>query len=75
MAQQDFLNTLRKLLREAVTVRFEGAAYAKLSRVHGYADGYMAALLDAGIVDRDKLLELVREERLKHGAPLSAATH
>lgn len=57
------LETLRGLLRDVLKARFEGAAYGKLARAHGYADGYMRALLDAQIVDRASLLELVGEER------------
>lgn len=63
MAKEELMNTLRRLLRDVVTARFEGGAYAKLSRAHGYADGYMAALLDAGVMEQHSLLELVREER------------
>jgi hypothetical protein len=73
MAKEELLNVLRRLLREAVTARFEGGAYAKLSRAHGYADGYMAALLDAGVVEQEMLLRLVREERLKHAGPALAS--
>jgi hypothetical protein len=63
MAREELMNVLRRLLREVTTARFEGGAYAKLSRAHGYADGYMAALLDAGVMERDSLLKLVSEER------------
>jgi hypothetical protein len=65
MAKEELINVVRRLLREVVKARFEGGAYAKLSRAHGYADGYMAALLDAGIVERQSLLRLVGEERVK----------
>jgi hypothetical protein len=65
MAKDDLLQVVRKLLREVVRTRFEGGAYAKLSRAHGYADGYMAALLDAGIVERRTLLEVVADERIR----------
>lgn len=74
MAKEELLNVLRHLLREAVTARFEGGAYAKLSRAHGYADGYMAALLDAGVFEQESLLQLVREERLKHAGPALSST-
>ena len=33
---------------DVTRARFAGGAYAKLARAHGYADGYMRALLDAG---------------------------
>ena len=71
MAKEELMNTLRRLLRDVVTARFEGGAYAKLSRAHGYADGYMAALLDSGVMEQDSLLKLVREER---GRVATAAT-
>ena len=54
--------------------RFEGAAYAKLARAHGYADGYMRALLDAELVDRDGLLKLVGDERERFIADSDAET-
>ena len=63
MAKEDLIQVLRRLLGNVVQARFEGGAYAKLSRAHGYADGYMAALLDAGVLERDALLKVEREER------------
>jgi hypothetical protein len=65
MNQEQLLDTLRDLLRDVLKARFDGAAYAKLARAHGYADGYMRALLDAGLVDRQQLLSLVGNERQK----------
>ena len=49
--------------REVLRARFDGAAYAKLARAHGYADGYMRALLDAGLVEKRELLKVVGAER------------
>lgn len=63
MNNDQLMETLRALLRDVLKARFDGAAYAKLARAHGYADGYMRALLDAGLVDRDELLSLVGDER------------
>ncbi|HJK94917.1 MAG TPA: hypothetical protein RMH85_14655 [Polyangiaceae bacterium LLY-WYZ-15_(1-7)] len=63
MNQDELFETLRALLRDVLKARFDGAAYAKLARAHGYADGYMRALLDAGLVDRNELLDLVGNER------------
>ena len=73
MAKEELIDVVRRLLREVVKARFEGGAYARLSRAHGFADGYMAALLDAGVVERDSLLRLVGEERLKLSAPVAGA--
>ena len=63
MAKKDLVNTLRTLLRETMKARFEGGAYGKLARAHGYADGYMRALMDAGLVDQRELLTIVGSER------------
>ena len=61
------------LVRDVIKTRFEGGAYAKMSRAHGYADGYMAALMDSGTIERDQCLRVVGEERnrLAH-APATA---
>jgi hypothetical protein len=76
MAKDELMDVLRNLLRDVTTARFEGGAYAKLSRVHGYADGYMAALLDAGILEQESLLKLVCEERGRTVQPPPlASTH
>jgi hypothetical protein len=63
MAKEDLTVTLRNLLRDVMRARFEGGAYAKLARANGFADGYMRALLDAGVVDQRELLALVGTER------------
>lgn len=63
MNQDQLLNTLKTLLRDVLDTRFEGAAYAKLARAHGYADGYMRALLDSGLMTQRELLEFVGQER------------
>ncbi len=74
MEKTELLDTLRGLLRDVLKARFEGAAYAKLSRAHGYADGYMRALLDAELIDRDSLLKLVGDERERFIADSDAET-
>jgi hypothetical protein len=66
MSKEQLVDQLRTLLRDVLRLRFEGAAYAKLCRVHGYADGYMKALLDAGLVDKEALLEAVSDERRRY---------
>jgi hypothetical protein len=63
MSKQDLLSRVCELVRHVTTARFEGSAYAKLARAHGYADGYMRALMDAELVDRDELLALVGKAR------------
>ena len=72
MSNDDLKNTLRGLLREVLEARFNGGAYAKLARSHGYADGYMRALVDSGLVDRRELLQLVSAERQRFVAEVPA---
>ena len=57
------LDRAKALVADVTRVRFEGVAYAKFARAHGYADGYMRALLDAGLVDQRELLRAIGEER------------
>ena len=63
MSRDELVETLKALLREVLRARFDGVAYAKLARAHGYADGYMRALLDAGLVEKRELLKVVGAER------------
>ena len=69
MEKEELLKNLRELLQSVLKARFDGAAYAKLTRAHGYADGYMRALLDVGVVDRKALLGVIGEERQRYVAP------
>lgn len=65
MKREELLTTLRQLLSASVEARFEGGRAGKLERAHGVADGYMRALLDAGLVEQDALLQFVCDERLR----------
>lgn len=72
MAKQckaELLDTLRTLLREALTLRHEGAAHPKVTRTSALVDGYMRALLDAGLATQAELLTLVSEERTRVSGP------
>jgi len=65
MSKDTLTRTLRDLLRDVMKARFEGGSYAKLARANGYADGYMRALLDAGLMDQREMLAFVGTERQK----------
>src|SRR4051812_3740104 len=45
-SKTEMLENLRGMLRDVLRLRTEGVAYAKLSRAHGYLDGYMRVLLE-----------------------------
>lgn len=72
MAKQskaELLDTLRTLLHEALTLRHEGAAHPKVTRTSALVDGYMRALLDAGLATQSELLALVSEQRTRVSGP------
>ncbi len=68
----DMLQNLRTMLQDVFRLRGDGVAYARLARAHGYIDGYMRVLLDAGVANKAELLELVAEERLASDGPATA---
>lgn len=65
MGREELLDRVRALVADVTRARFAGGPHARLMRAHGYADGYMRALLDAGLVDRGTLIEAVGAAR--HG--------
>ncbi|MCC6216038.1 MAG: hypothetical protein IT376_14325 [Polyangiaceae bacterium] len=65
----EMLDNLRAMLRDVFRLRTEGVTYARLARAHGYVDGYMRVLLEAGIADKRELLAIVAEERTTHDGP------
>ncbi len=67
--KEELLENLRSMVRDMLRLRSEGGAYAKLARAHGYVDGYMRVLLEAGIADHKALLALVADERRKFDGP------
>jgi hypothetical protein len=71
-SKAEMLETLRALLRDVFRLRSDGVAYARLARANGYADGYMRALLERGIVDKNELLAIVAQERTGVDGPATA---
>lgn len=56
---------LRNMLQELFEADSKGARRDRLARAHGYADGYMRALVDLKLTTEKELLQLVLEERRK----------
>jgi hypothetical protein len=71
-AKTEMLSELSTMLRDVFVARTEGAAYARLARAHGYVDGYMRALMEAGVVTKEELLTLVARERAVAMGPATA---
>lgn len=70
--RDEHIDTLRKLLRDLFGARYEGVPYARLSRAHGYADGFMAALLRTKVLTQRELLTIIAEERARVAGPSMA---
>ncbi|MBI5513387.1 MAG: hypothetical protein HY909_06430 [Deltaproteobacteria bacterium] len=65
----ELLGDLRVLLRDLFIATEQGVAQARLARAHGYTDGFMKALLRAGLVTQPELLAIVQEERRRIAGP------
>jgi hypothetical protein len=67
--KDDLLQDLRGMLKDVFAAKAAGETYGRLARAHGYVDGYMRALLEAGIVEKAELLEVVAAERERVSGP------
>jgi len=54
---------LRSLLNDMFEAREHGVEGARFARAQGYADGYMRALMEAGLATQEEVLRFVLEER------------
>jgi hypothetical protein len=71
-SKTEMIDTLRNLIQQAIAEHHRGAGHARLTRVSGAVDGYMRALLDAGIAKQDELLAIVASERARQDGPATA---
>jgi len=62
-SKTEMLHELEGMLREVFEARAQGVEHVKIVRRQGYIDGFMKALLDAGTVSRNELLEIVARQR------------
>ena len=74
MGYDELMDKMKTLLRVAMEARFEGLLHVKKVEVQAYADGYMRALSDAGLVSREELLRAIAQERLRFLGETSIAT-
>jgi len=74
LTKADMVDELKVMLYEALLAKTRGATYPRLARAHGYVDGYMKALLDAGLATHQELLSLVSEARSTVDGPALVET-
>lgn len=60
---------LRAMLRESLKLATDGAPRSRQVHAQGCADGFMRALVAAGISDHRELLALVRDVRAEAAGP------
>ena len=65
----EMLSELERMLTNALVAKAKGATHPHLTRALGSADGYMKALLDAGIATAPELLAQVAGVRAALGGP------
>jgi hypothetical protein len=63
------LEHLTAMLKQVLKLRRAGASFARLGRAQAYVDGYMRALMESGLTDKQELLALVRAERAHADGP------
>jgi hypothetical protein len=65
MHDDQLLRRVRELFRASLDTRFTGGAHHHQTRAQGYLDGYMRALIDAGLADSSALLRVIGTERCR----------
>jgi hypothetical protein len=71
-SKAEVMSELRTMLRDVLAAAVGGSNRARVSRAHGYVDGYMRALLDLDVATRAELIELVASERERVSGPAIA---
>lgn len=72
-SQAELHDVLRSLLRESMRLHAEGAAGSRLGQANGYVDGFIRALVEAGLSDHKTILGIVREVRREVAGPETRA--
>jgi len=68
-SKAEILAELRGMLRDVFAAQAAGQVHNRVARAHGYVDGFMRALLDAGVAGKRELLEIVASERERISGP------
>jgi hypothetical protein len=67
--KSELLLDLRAMLNDIFVAKAAGETHTRLSRAHGYVDGYMRALLETETVSKEELLDIVAAERERTAGP------
>jgi hypothetical protein len=74
-SQAELHDVLRSLLRESIRLHAEGAAGSRLGQANGYVDGFIRALVEAGLSDHKTILGIVSEVRREVAGPATRAVN
>jgi hypothetical protein len=69
----EMLEELKVMLYDALLAKAKGATASRLARAQGLVDGYMTALLEAGIASTQEVLAAVTEARATVDGPAVAS--
>lgn len=72
-SQAELHDVLRSLLRDSMRLHAAGAAGSHLGKADGYVDGFIRALVEAGLSDHGRILAIVREVRREVSGPATRA--
>jgi len=68
-SKADMLVTLGSMLRDVFELRHKGGRHDRLTRAHGYVDGYMRGMIETGMATKAELLEFVAQQRRNVDGP------
>lgn len=72
-SQAELHDVLKQLLRESMRLHAEGAPGSRLGQADGYVDGFIRALVEAGVSDHATILSVIRDARREFAGPATRA--
>ena len=69
----EMLSKLKSLLQQSFQLRQAGAPIREQAMAQGYADGYIASLIDSGLVEQSEVLGLIQATRRGSFGPLTSS--
>ncbi len=68
-SQAELHAVLKGLLRDSIRLHAEGAPGSRLGQADGYVDGFIRALVEAGLSDHATILAVIRDARREFAGP------